>query len=153
MEETFLSSNSTPESLAIHLQPDEIVTCYHSSASCADPRRAVILAGTNHGYMRRVDTPTATGQLRHHDARVVSIWCIDDVIVSASADSTVKLWNMKLNKLYGKFTCPHPITSMVCVPNGSAPSSGSQKAPITILAGDRLGNVHALNYHFAASSA
>lgn len=108
-----------------------------------------ILLGDTKGQLTALfnEFSNKSSSLKIHDRDVTSVKVIEDVILTASLDRSVKAWKLNNTRSYtapqqvlqegleqvGQFLCPAPVTSMEIITE----SSGRQ-----LVCGDQLGNVH-----------
>lgn len=75
-------------------------------------------------------------KIQAHSEKIASIHVTDDVIMTASHDCSVKLWDSSSLKQVGMFLCQSPVSCM----------EGNRSSPWLIACGDILGNIYFINW-------
>ncbi|XP_059178831.1 telomerase protein component 1-like [Physella acuta] len=107
-----------------------------------------VFAGTSLGYIivNQDDTFIPYFQLKIHMQAITAVAVLLDVLVTASADSTIKIWYFTNNysdglTQVGQFFSPYPVCSLRI---GYSLQEADKVLSLMLLAGDQLGNIHQL---------
>ncbi|KAM9469252.1 telomerase protein component 1-like isoform 2-T2 [Clarias gariepinus] len=99
----------------------------------------LIVCGDLKGHMWFNETPTLsswTPRRRVHSDRISALRLTESIIISASYDRTIKLWDRKTKKQLGLFVCDAPVEVLQVNPND----------PSQIVCGDALGQIYFLSW-------
>ncbi|EDV28934.1 uncharacterized protein TRIADDRAFT_52303 [Trichoplax adhaerens] len=97
----------------------------------------VLIIGDSDGNIFVCDANKEYLHRKLHTAAISEIIQTKQYLITASWDSTIKIWEYETLKLVGKFYCQSPVTSMTAIMSWD--NSG-------ILCGDYLGNIYLLRY-------
>ncbi|KAM9469250.1 telomerase protein component 1-like isoform 2-T2 [Clarias gariepinus] len=99
----------------------------------------LVVCGNSKGHMWFNETPTLsswTPRRRVHSDRISVLRLTESIIISASYDRTIKLWDRKTKKQLGLFVCDAPVEVLQVNPND----------PSQIVCGDALGQIYFLSW-------
>ncbi|XP_047676292.1 telomerase protein component 1 isoform X2 [Tachysurus fulvidraco] len=99
----------------------------------------LIVCGDSKGHMWFNETPTLsswTPRKPAHSDRISVLRLTESIIISASYDRTVKLWDRDTKKQVGLFVCGAPVEVLQVNPNN----------PSQIMCGDALGQIYFLSW-------
>ncbi|XP_067949967.1 telomerase protein component 1-like [Watersipora subatra] len=120
------------------LDDGELITsCASSSFVCTGTSKGRVLLSSKEHVQQRMQA---------HNMRVTCLIIVDRILISAGADSFVKLWRVDHNgfQLLSKHIALAPVTSLSC----SGVNNLQANRPVyEVYCGDVLGGVHRLDFH------